>query len=54
MKKTFLLIFTLLLCVTTYAQKDELKAAEKKLAALKEMRGSYDLANADERKAKNE
>jgi tetratricopeptide (TPR) repeat protein len=29
MKKTFLLIFTLLLCVTTYAQKDELKAAEK-------------------------
>jgi len=29
MKKQFLLLFTLLLCVTTYAQKDELKAAEK-------------------------
>lgn len=33
MKKTFLLIFTLLLCVTTYAQKDELKAAEKAVKA---------------------
>ena len=31
-----------------------LKEAEKKLDALKEMRGFYDLANADERKAKNE
>lgn len=33
MKKTFLLIFTLLLCVTTYAQKDELKEAEKAVKA---------------------
>ncbi|MBW2632247.1 MAG: hypothetical protein JRC90_10935 [Deltaproteobacteria bacterium] len=31
-----------------------LKEAEKKLAALKEMRGFYDLANADEGKVKNE
>ena len=29
MKKTFLLVCTLLLCVTTYAQKDELKTADK-------------------------
>ena len=31
-----------------------LKESEKKLTALKEMRGYYDLANADERKVKNE
>jgi len=29
MKKTILLMFTLLICVATYAQKDELKAADK-------------------------
>ena len=31
MKKTFLLLVALLLCVTTYAQKNEIKAAEKAL-----------------------
>jgi len=31
MKKTFLLLVTLLMCATTYAQKNEIKAAEKAL-----------------------
>ena len=31
MKKTFLLLVTFLLCTTTYAQKSELKVAEKAL-----------------------
>jgi len=31
MKKTFLLLVTLMICVTTYAQKNEIKAAEKAL-----------------------
>jgi tetratricopeptide (TPR) repeat protein len=47
MKKQFLLLFTLLLCVTTYAQKDELKAAEKALKSNDYAAAAVQIGNAE-------
>ena len=47
MKKQFLLLVTLLLCVTTYAQKDEIKAAEKAVKNNDYAAAAIQIANAE-------